>query len=393
MKKGLTIETLFFQSLFAVLSLAECTCICEYVYGSRAFQFEHQIEFVALFLFVGALAFVNRQKKKLLGLQKALWKLFFASWPAIRMAHHSGRILSIGLLSVFIIANIVCIRAYVGEFIAYSCQFLQKPMLAERIFKFTKLPGDFSFVTVSNRGKQRLPGTGHLNIDRAVIDKQNIDLDLIIAAVYGSESKEMAFRYKEHAEAFKMHFIELSFCSKYARKSFELYRNLGCNAESLSSLADVAFVQMNNGDRAGLQESLDIAYRMSAGMHTELMAKVLQRFCNIAEAGRLDSTPLRARLTQCNAERAKCSVGAVDTGEDMLIATLIMLILRPITFGTLVRFARMRWQRNLRSASSTTEALLTLERLVTLELYSGNIARADSYSRQSLQLAEKVKVA
>lgn len=390
-KLGRFILAAFFYSLLGMLTLIGLT---ESLKDTA--QPYSPIAVLALFGVFLALArtlmFINRRKKATADLQDLLWHFFSVDCPLLKFVRiFCGCTMTI-FLCLFTLVNVVCINASTGELLGYVCAVAKQPYLAEQLVNATKNAKDFSFVTVSRAGSVYKPRTGKLKIDRNLFENENVRLDAFVSSFYGQDSLEMALRYRKHASALFDHYLNDRLAMNYMKRSSELYRLHGEYEESIKSLSYAAEAQMRVGAAADLIATINVANKLDF-QYTPGTLSSLQRIQTASVFADTESPLLRSKIAACEASIARHSKITADDVAYFIGSTLLWLLFRPLAFGTLGRLARMQWQRNLRNATSITASVQVLERLVTLELYSGNIARAESYSRQSLSMAESMKVA
>jgi tetratricopeptide (TPR) repeat protein len=260
--------------------------------------------------------------------------------------------------------------------------------LAERIFQVTNGTGERSFAVESGIGERPRPGQTQLSFE-----SENIELDTIVARVYGSQSRTMANRYLCHAYRAEGAFENYKAASSYFKSALGIYRTHDDPEKCLEILHFLAYAQGENGEFDELRENLKTSLRMLFQANLSPSAK--RNFSTVtyyADEFGIDvcrENLLLSRLPLSATTHTK------ETDVSFLDCTLFSLLLlipfiRPLRTCLLKR-ARFKWESALQQSDSRLSSIEQLDRLIVLELFLGNRTKADEYSRKSLEVATSWK--
>lgn len=328
-------------------------------------------------------------EQKVLPGQSQLWQYLCSTFPWLWVLRSAGQlVLCVALVygSVFVSG---LVWRYGGIDSAYFASACRQMELAERIFQVTNGTGERSFAAESGIGYRPLPGQTQLNFE-----SENIELDTIVARVYGSQSRTMANRYLCHAYRAVGVFENYKAASSYFKSALGIYRTHDDPEKCLEILQFLAYAQGENGEFDELRKNLKMSLKMLFQANLSPSAK--RNFSTVtycaAEFG-IDVSRENLWLSRLPLSATAHAKETDVFSLDYTIFSILLLIpfIRPLRTCLLKR-ARFKWESALKQSDSRLSSIEQLDRLIVLELFLGNLTKADEYSRKSLELATSWKI-
>ncbi len=380
----------FFERYFLISALLALVlmCIQHVVFSFLWKEFRISILFPYFIDLVLLVVLSKFMAQKVLPGQSQLWQYLCSTFPWLWVLRSAGRIvLCVALVygSVFVSG---LVWRYGGIDSAYFASACQQMELAERIFKLTNGTGERSFAVESGIGKRPRPGQTQLNFE-----SENIELDAIVARVYGSQSRTMANRYLCHAYRAEGAFENYKAASSYFKSALGIYRTHDDPEKCLEILQFLAYAQGENGEFHELRENLKTSLKMLFQANLSPSAK--RNFSTVTYyADEFGIDVCRENLLLSRLPRsATTHTKETDVSfPDYTIFSILLLIpfIRPLR-RRLLKLARFKWESALKQSDSMFSSIEQLDRLIVLELFLGNLTKADEYSRKSLELATSWK--
>ncbi len=335
------------------------------------------------------LAILNRlMEQKVLPGQSQLLQYLCSTFPWLWVLRSAGQlVLCVALVygSVFVSG---LVWRYGGIDIAYFASACRQMELAERIFQVTNGTGERSFAVESGIGYRPRPGQTQLNFE-----SENIELDTIVARVYGSQSRTMANRYLCHAYRAENAFENYKVAASNFKSALAIYRTYDDPEQCLEILQLLAYAQGENGEFAELRENLKTSLKML--FQANLSASARNSFSLVtyyADGFGIDVCRENLLLSRLPLSATTHTKETDVSFLDCTIFSLLLLIpfIRPLR-GRLLKRARFKWELALQQSDSRLSSIEQLDRLIVLELFLGNHTKADEYSRKSIELATSWK--
>jgi len=380
----------FLEKYFLISALIALVLMCMQQVISSLLSHVFSVSCLAPYCICFALlAILNRLiEQKVLPGQSQLWQYLCSTFPWLWAIRSAGQlVLCVSLLcgSVFVSGLVWRYGGIDSAHFASACRQME---LAERIFKLTSGTFGRSFAVESGIGERPRPGQTQLSFE-----SENIELDTIVARVYGSQSRTMANRYLCHAYRAEGAFENYKAASSYFKSALGIYRTHDDPEKCLEILQFLAYAQGENGEFDELRENLKTSLRMLFQANLSPSAK--RNFSTVtyyADGFGIDvcrENLLLSRLPLSATTHTK------ETDVSFLDCTLFSLLLlipfiRPLRTCLLKR-ARFKWESALNQSDSRLSSIEQLDRLIVLELFLGNHTKADEYSRKSLELATSWK--
>jgi tetratricopeptide (TPR) repeat protein len=326
--------------------------------------------------------------QKVLPGQSQLWQYLCTTFPWLWVLRSAGQlVLCVALVygSVFVSG---LVWRYGGTDSAYFASACRQMELAERIFQLTNGTGERSFAVESGIGYRPRPGQTQLSFE-----SENIELDTIVARVYGSQSRTMANRYLCHAYRAECAFENYKLAASYFKSALAIYRIYDDPEQCLEILQFLAYAQGENGEFAELRENLRTSLKMLFQANLSASAKTsFSLVTYYADEFGIDVS--RENLLLSSLPRS-ATTHTKDTDYSFLDYTIFSILLlipfiRPLRSRFFKR-ARFKWELALTQSDSMLSSIEQLDRLIVLELFLGNLTKADEYSRKSLELATSWK--
>lgn len=380
----------FLEKYFLISALIALVLMCMQQVISSLLSHVFSVSCLAPYCICFALlAILNRlMARKVLPGQSQLWQYLCSTFPWLWVLRSAGQlVLCVALVygSVFVSGLVWRYGGIDSAHFASACRQME---LAERIFQVTNGTGERSFAVESGIGERPRPGQTQLSFE-----SENIELDTIVARVYGSQSRTMANRYLCHAYRAEGAFENYKAASSYFKSALGIYRTHDDPEKCLEILHFLAYAQGENGEFDELRENLKTSLRMLFQANLSPSAK--RNFSTVtyyADEFGIDvcrENLLLSRLPLSATTHTK------ETDVSFLDCTLFSLLLlipfiRPLRTCLLKR-ARFKWESALQQSDSRLSSIEQLDRLIVLELFLGNRTKADEYSRKSLEVATSWK--
>lgn len=380
----------FLEKYFLISALIALVLMCiQHVVFSFLWK-EFRISILVPYFIDLVLLVVLRKlmEQKVLPEQSQLWQYLCGTFPWLWVLRSAGQlVLCVSLLygSVFVSG---LVWRYGGIDIAYFASACRQMELAERIFQVTNGTGERSFAVESGIGYQPRPGQTQLNFE-----SENIELDTIVARVYGSQSRTMANRYLCHAYRAEGAFENYKLAASYFKSALAIYRKHDDPEKCLEILQFLAYAQGENGEFDELRENLKTSLKMLFQANLSASAKTsFSLVTYYADEFGIDVSRENLLLTRLplsgTAHAKEIDLSFLDC---TIFCTLLFIpFIRPLR-SRLFKQARFKWEYALKQSDSMLNSIEQLDRLIVLELFLGNLTKADEYSRKSLELATSWK--
>ncbi|MDP3507570.1 MAG: hypothetical protein Q8T09_06235 [Candidatus Melainabacteria bacterium] len=386
------LEKYFLISSALALSLAFISRVLRQLYWHELVV-SQLTNYIIPFVFIGAVGLFFSRTKSVAFESGQLWSYLSAEYPFLPGLRAAFRAVVLVFLAGSAVFSTSLVWLYGGTVLAYGCDSIHQFELAERIFCATGQPGDPSFSTLSGRGYVANHIHGQDLKDFELAEDENRKLDLVVANVYGPTSRQMAHRYMTHAFRLESNFDNFQLASTYLKRALAIYKLHNDPERCLKILGFLSFSQVECKQVQDLQNSLHAAFLLTRECHYSQSS-----CCNFlwvrsnAEAAGIDVN--RVDLAVIGPKAGGLVAREVDDYPPILQtvaigALLILLIFRGKKL--ILSGARNRWLCDLAASVSIPGTVEILDRLVVLELFNGNLTKADEYSRKSLELATSWK--
>jgi hypothetical protein len=386
-------EKYFLLSSALVLSLAFIARVLRQLYWH-----EHVVSqltnYIIPFVCIGAVGLFLSCAKPITVVKKQLWTSLCVEYPFLPGLRTAFRSVVLAFLIGASVFSTSLLWLYGGTVLAYGCDSVHQFELAERIFCATSQTGDPSFSTLSGRGYIANNFQGQNLKDFELAEEENRKLDLAVAHVYGHKSRQMAHRYMIHAFRLERNFSNFQLASTYLKRALSLYKMHNDSEKCLEILGFLSYSQLECNQVLDLQNSLNAAF-------------LLTRYCRFSKSSFNNFLWVRLNAKEAGIDVTRVDLFAIQPKAEGLVAhegDSYPPFLQTVVFGGLLILfislvkklilcgARKRWLYDLSEPVSIPMTVERLERLVVLELFLGNITKADEYSRKSLELATAWKV-
>ncbi len=317
-----------------------------------------------------------------------LWLYLCLEFPVLKVVRSTAVSLALlGLICASIFSSSL-LWNYGGTFVAYHLDALHNFELAERVYSGTHEPGDRSFSTISGRG-HKAGRSAHREMDVRNSNLQELELDNVVARVYGASSRQMAHRYLTHALRVDINFEDTAASEGYYQKAFTIFQSHHDAEKCLDVLQYLAYAQFDTHKFGALQNTLRSAIQLAEECRlSKSSLRNLSTVVSVARFAKLDTTKATQLLHQKKATTA-APLDETDPFYPFIATAIALLLLTPIAKRQVLKAAKRRWSQALLAGVSTPAKLLLLDKLVTLELFSGSNLNAEALSLCSLEMIEK----
>jgi hypothetical protein len=342
----------------------------------------------ALTLCLMAFKIVRHKKPRLETRQ--LWRFLCEDYPWLKALNflHTALLLCALMFVSGLLADTT------GRVFAYCCDFAGQYELAERVYSSTANRHHHSFAVVSGRGYLIEPVSHYSSNSVANFEIDSEAIDQAVAKVYGPASLQMAERYRSHGSRSGAAVEQVAVLYQ---KSLAIYRHQNEHAECLRTLPILVCCQFELGDKAGVKNSLsEVSRLICEGVAATSPADGLSLKIQFESAIK-SGIDVREAFSQFENRRSLASnftpkPDSIDFTHLSILLCVILIVTLPVAKRILLSRSRQRWQQQLERAHSPMQIVECSDRLIVLELFTCNTARADSYSWQSLLAAQQAIV-
>lgn len=306
-----------------------------------------------------------------------LWKAINREYPYFALSACSIFQLALVVATFCSIIGTVLATQLIGATLAVNLGHLQS---GERIFKSVYLPfnwkEDMSLLTLMDSPNGQLTPSDIATADR------------VVANVYGSSSRQMAYRYWALGERMLQR-KEASTAQVYLEKSIVQYQTLNSPDEAALAKSSLVDCLVQQGDKLAAERVLEETTKLIENSPAVLRGNYIWN--SLARAAEKIGN-----VSQAEALHARDNIMFKSMTADLIVkesAVLLPIIL--VWCGTIFGLDRIqfllaqKWKQRLACTQDLNTCIDTLDKLTTLELQRENFAQADNYSKQLLCIAEK----